>query len=425
MKRIQLALTLTWLTVLFLVPLPFLIPLATGLPTIYSGALGVSIKFGAIAYAWMLAATYLASRPRWLDRLIGLPSMYMIHGVLSILAIVLSFVHHLPLPSKGLAKSSGDLGMYLFIGVGIWSLITMAGWLAARVPVIGRLRHAAERLFNHETNVWLHRLNLVAMALIIVHVHAIDYIYAIKPFIVLFDLATLAVALCYIREKYSQRLHHAGTLQSNVEIAPNVRQLAIQVPTLAKGWQSGDFAFIRFPMRAGMKEYHPFSIVNEPNQQGVLFFAIRGDGDFTRALAGVQAGERVEVTEPFGRYEQFLREHQTNRPVVIYAGGIGVVPLIPTAFSAGRTGRQIRFLYTAKTEADLLYADDLRQWATAPNCELAMQAGRHSATQLRAAMMPGAVYLIAGPAGMLRSVHTMLLKQGVRADDIYSEPFAW
>ena len=431
MKRINIPVTLTWLVALFVTPLPFLVILTTTMQTVYAQTPSMPIKLGIVAYAWMLAAVYLASRPRWLDRLIGLPTMYMIHGVLSVLAIAVSFLHQMRLPAEGLAKLSGSASLHLFMLVAIWSLITMAGWLSTRVPVIGKLRRSVERAFRHETNVWLHRLNLVAMALVVVHVHAIGFIYALKPFVLFFDVVTLVVALCVVREKFSRRHRYSGRLEANAQIAPNVRQLTIRVPKLANGWQRGDFAFIRFPMIPGMKELHPFSMVNEPNREGLMRFAIRGDGDFTKALASVPAGTdgtgaQVEVSGPFGRYERFLQEHDPKRPVVVYAGGIGVTPLIPVAMSAARDGRRVRFLYSAKTQQELLYADDLRRWRKAtPNCELALRAGRFSDDELSAAKMDDAVYLIAGPSAMLRAIRSMLFRSGVRAGDICYEPFAW
>ncbi|WP_276312599.1 hypothetical protein [Bifidobacterium santillanense] len=40
-------------------------------------------------------------------------------------------------------------------------------------------------------------------------------------------------------------------------------------------------------------------------------------------------------------------------------------------------------------------------------------------------MTPDAVYLIAGPSGMVRSVRRVLRKAGMKTDDICYEPFAF
>ncbi|GAF41301.1 oxidoreductase [Agrilactobacillus composti DSM 18527 = JCM 14202] len=83
LKTYKYILGLVWLVVLFLVPLPFIQTLTTGLPALYNDQ-RLAIIWGAVAYAWMLASIYLSTRPHWLDRLIGLPKMYMIHGIMAL-----------------------------------------------------------------------------------------------------------------------------------------------------------------------------------------------------------------------------------------------------------------------------------------------------------------------------------------------------
>ena len=51
------------------------------------------IVLGLTAYAWWLLAVLLSVRPPWLERLVGLPSIYGLHGMLGVLAVGLAFVH--------------------------------------------------------------------------------------------------------------------------------------------------------------------------------------------------------------------------------------------------------------------------------------------------------------------------------------------
>ncbi len=71
---------------------------------------------GTIAYVWLLLAIYLSTRPRRLDRLIGLPKVYMIHGIMSLGAILLAWLHMQGSPSAGLIKQTGNIAFYLFLG---------------------------------------------------------------------------------------------------------------------------------------------------------------------------------------------------------------------------------------------------------------------------------------------------------------------
>ncbi|WP_407887837.1 hypothetical protein [Levilactobacillus sp. N40-8-2] len=135
--------------VLFVVPLPLIQALALGLPSIYASD-ALAIQWGSIAYVWFLVAIYLSTRPKWLDRLIGLPSVYFIHGVLSLLAIGLAFLHKEGTHSFGLIRQTGDWAFDLFLGLMVYSLVFMAGWLTSRFGVLRWIKRQLERLFHHE-----------------------------------------------------------------------------------------------------------------------------------------------------------------------------------------------------------------------------------------------------------------------------------
>lgn len=57
------------------------------------------ITAGIYAYIWMLECVWLGCRPRWLDRIIGLPGIYVLHGVLGTGALALVVYHQYVLPS--------------------------------------------------------------------------------------------------------------------------------------------------------------------------------------------------------------------------------------------------------------------------------------------------------------------------------------
>lgn len=460
MKFLTSHIALAWATVLFIVPLPFLATLAAGYPALYADTL-FGAEIGVVAYTWMLAAVYLACRPRWVDRTVGLPHMYMIHGVLAILAIALAFVHQSLLPGAGaLISLTGHTGLYLFIAVAVWSLVFMAGWLTSRVAWLAKVKRALERLFRHEMSVWLHRLNLVAIALIVIHVHVIDYIASNRPFLFLFDAATIAVFAYYVWSSVSRRaftLH--GRVASVRPIAPRVTELRIALDdsgrTAASGtsssirWNPGDFAFISFPGVRGMHELHPFSLTNSYTGDGqktsrqtpVMSFAIRADGDFTSKITSLKQGERVRVVPPYGRYAEFIREHDAQSPahsptpLVLIAGGIGVTPLIgvltayagvnENAAATTPSPRIVDFLYTARSDRDFIYRDELERFgASSPNTRVRLKTGRADEALIAPMIRPGAIYLIAGPMPMMDAVREILAKHGVASTDIYYEPFA-
>ncbi|MDT6980580.1 iron reductase [Levilactobacillus zymae] len=272
---------LIWAVILFLLPLPLIQALALGLPSIYAGE-AFAIQLGSIAYVWWLAAVYLATRPRWLDRLIGLPSLYFIHGLLSLLALVLAYFHKTQTSSFGWIKRTGDWAFDLFVALMAYSLIFLAGWLTSRSRLLTRLKRQLERLFHHELSIWLHRLNLVALALVFVHVQLIGYVTSITSYIWLFNGYTIVVAGAYLYQKITHvwRLP-AAKLTAKRKLAPNFYEFTLQV---RHPHQLTVHLFVNFPHHDGLKERHPFSVVNAVSEDGQIVLAIRGDGDFTRQI---------------------------------------------------------------------------------------------------------------------------------------------
>ena len=417
---------LVWLLIIFVLPLPLLQATYYELPALYHDTL-MPIQFGTLAYIWMLAAIYLATRPRWLDRLIGLPSMYLVHGIISILAIGLAFVHKLLLPSSGWIKWTGDWGLYLFIAVGVYSLIFLAGWLTNRVPVLNHLKHCLETLFQHEISVWLHRLNLVATALVIIHVILIPYILAMHNYMMLFGAYTGIVALSYLVSVY--RVHFqqpTGELIELDQLADNVVQLSVKMPRLRRQFQTGDFVFIAFPNLPGMKEPHPFSLANNPLADGQLELIVREDGDFTKSLASVPIGTPVKILGGYGRFQNFIDEHPGTQLAMI-SGGIGVVPLL--SIINNNLEKPVHIFYSAQKQTDFLHLDQFDYWNTTPNFSSQLQVGRFKDAQLENYLatidVNHTIFLVSGPAALGQHWQRFLKKHGIRGWQIYYEEFGW
>ena len=389
---------------------------------LHSAAIG--IQLGNIAYVWFLAAIYLATRPQWLDRLIGLPSIYMVHGCLSIVAIALAFLHKIDTHADGLVKTTGDMALILFIALMLYSLIFMAGWLTSRIPLLARIKRLLEGTFKHEFSVWLHRLNLIAVALVFVHVQLIPFITAIHPYMNFFNGYTLVVAVVYIYAKIRDAWWlPKAKLTAKRELATNFYEFTFQ---LAKRYQPkivpGDYVFISFPDYPSMRELHPFSVVSSvKNDQLVL--AIRGDGDFTRAMQQLPLKAVTNVAGGFGRFKTMIDTHP-DTPMVLVAGGSGVVPMI--ALIQAYPNVPIALYYSARRAQDLIYVPQLRALAAKrTNLKLHVQAGRFDVGKEATALaQTPALYLLSGPSKMGHSWAKALSRAGVASTDLYYEEFS-
>jgi predicted ferric reductase len=427
LKNYKFGLALFWLSVLFLLPLPLIQLAAIELPELFQTSLQ-PIQFGVIAYTWMQTSLFLASKPRWLDRLVGLPAIYLLHGILSILAIGLAFLHKSQMFSVDLIELTGSWAFNIFLGVALYSLIFMAGFLTSRLAFLATIKHYLEKIFKHELSLWLHRLNLVATALITLHVFLISYIRSMTGFMIVFVGYTLIGFGSYLFSLYRDRLHPAKGQVTNLHfLNANTVELTL---TLTKPndlhCSPGDYLFIRFPKVRGLKEPHPFSLVNRPRPNGELVFAIRGDGDFTKKLQQVTTKENVAVFGSFGRFQAFIDEHPAV-PIVAITGGIGVVPIL-SLIESNQT-RATTVFFSAKTEQELLYTDKFATWHNRPNFQSFIQTGRFSeqflTEHLQTADLKNAIFLLSGPPNLGRSWQKILKKQGIKSWQMYYEEFAW
>lgn len=428
LKRHRYSFGLFWLIAIFLLPLPFIQTLSNGLPIVYQSEFR-AIYYGTIAYVWMLFAIYLSTKPKWLDRLIGLPEMYMVHGMLSIAAIVLAYLHKEGTVSTGWIKTTGDWSFDLFLGLMIYSLIFMAGWLTNRVPVLKKMKQLLEKIFKHELSVWIHRLNILAVILAFIHVQLISYIVAIKPFIYLFDVASAFVLGCYLFSKFVQPLtYEQGYLLANRTIAQNVQELKIKMSRSSHlDLLAGDYIFLSFPDYPGLREMHPFSIANAPDKTREITLAIRGDGDFTRQLTEVKPESVVKIDGGYGRYQEFLNDQPKSANIVILAGGIGVTPLLSTIDA--NLNRNLQIFYTAHKQADLLYLERFNQWQKYSNIGCHLQVGRFKDVQVLEQLpndwQHNTVFLIGGPSSMMHHWIRVLKRNGAGNGQIYFEEFSW
>ncbi|RFE02178.1 FAD-binding oxidoreductase [Streptococcus parauberis] len=417
---------LSWLVILFILPLPFLYTLKTGLTGVHANS-SLGISLGVLAYVWMLTSTYIATKPKWIDRWLGLPSAYMIHGMISLLAIFLAFLHKELDPSNGLIKNTGDIAFVIFLGLAAYSMIFMAGWLTSRFQILETIKKLLESVFKHEISVWLHRLNVLATLLIFIHIQLIDFIVSNKAFMLLIWLYSIFVFLAYLWFHFKPAAHGIqAILISNFEIAPNIRELQVQLPRRSRlKFHPGDFAFISFPQLKGMAEPHPFSLVNTPGREGVLTFAIRGDGDFTRQLAQVPNNSPIRVDGGFGKYQSLIKSFKPKETIII-AGGIGVVPLLSVA--EGNPHIPTQFFYTVKSPEQFIYQDRLMQWQENPNFKSYCQVGRYSDQEILGQLPENrddCIVLLGGPIAMGRHWQKVMQEAGMDPERVYFEEFSW
>lgn len=425
-KNHQYSLGLAWLVAIFLLPFPLIATFMIGLPTIYATS-RMGYALGIYAYTWMLLAIYIGTKPKWLDRWIGLPMAYMIHGILSLVAIVFSLLHKSLSPSEGLIQMTGNIAFFMFVAIASYSMVFMAGWLTSHFPLLEKIKKGLEKIFKHEMSVLIHRLNIVATLLVFIHVQLITYVRSNTSFMIVFYLMSFYVFGNYFWAKYKPNATgYESQLLSNRAIGPNIHELIIKVPKkLQQKFRPGDFVFISFPKIKGMEEPHPFSIVNDPRTTPELTLAIRGDGDFTRQLQTISAPVEMRVDGGYGMYQTIIDE-QKPKQLFIVTGGIGVTPILSVI--EGNPDIAMTVFHSASTEAALIYENHFRKWSVRSNFKAYRKVGRFEESAILSQLPENTsdvTVLISGPSAMGRYWVKTMVGHGIPRGQIFYEEFGW
>ena len=315
--------------------------------------------------------------------------------------------------------------MNIFIGIIAYSLVFMAGWLTSRISILMKIKKMLEKIFKHELSMWIHRLNLVAALLAFLHVLLIPYIRSIVPFTILVILYTVIAFGAYGHYAYNKYINvQVGLLKNARKVDSNITELTITTSkSVFKKIEAGDFAFISFPNVRGMKEPHPFSILNIPERDGYVQMSIEGVGDFTKNLPNLEIGEKVNLTRGYGVLSSMIEKSGKNEKFVLIGGGIGVLPLLGLADKFDN--KDITFLYTVRKDKKLLYQEKFELWNERSNFKSYSQNGRFTTEQLDKYLPVGEEYnyIIAGPMAMNIAYEKMLKEKGIKKNRIFYEGF--
>jgi predicted ferric reductase len=122
----------------------------------------------------------------------------------------------------------------------------------------------------------------------------------------------------------------------------------------------GQFQFVTLLRGRGLPvEEHHFTISSSPTETGYHASTIKESGDFTATIGQTRAGDSALIQAPFGRFSYLL--HPEAQDLVYIAGGIGITPLMSNLrhMRDTRATRRVLLLYANKTEADIVFREEL------------------------------------------------------------------
>jgi predicted ferric reductase len=391
------------------------------------GPLKFYIFLGLIAYAWWLLSILLSVRPPWLDRFVGLPSIYGLHGMLGVLAIIAAYVHRDNSYSpSSLARDLGDWSFYGSLSVLCFSVFFLSGWVVDRSRLLLRIKGLLEIVFRHQFSVWIHRLNLLIVAMIWLHAHLLVRVNHYFGFMMLFDLYSVAVLGIYTWKKWiAPDTYLQGTVVSSDALGGSTRKVSVRLDSESASLRPGDFFFLRFEGSSAVgREWHPFSVTDDDPE--ILTFTIRQHGDFTRRLDDVEVGTRVRLEGPFGRFESIVQGRDREAPLVLVGMGAGVSPLLSLA-AAHHTTRDIHLLWSVRSPEDAYYRDVLKEYeaASGGRFKVTVRVGRFRRPDLvdalPAKVIAKGAFFIVGPNIAVVATRRLLWRIGVSPRRVHQE----
>jgi ferredoxin-NADP reductase len=154
-------------------------------------------------------------------------------------------------------------------------------------------------------------------------------------------------------------VHARGFLQET----PRVRTIELDAPEWP-GHRAGQHLDVRLTAEDGYQAQRSYSIASAPEDGLAITVERLEDGEVSPYLVDeVREGDTFEVRGPIGGY--FVWDADDEAPVLLVAGGSGIVPLMAMIRhrAAARSTAPFRLLYSSRTLEDVIYREELERLA--------------------------------------------------------------
>jgi len=219
-----------------------------------------------------------------------------------------------------------------------------------------------------------------------------------------------------------------ATVASIKPETPTVKTFRLDVPM----WMPhlpGQHYDVRLTAPDGYSAQRSYSIASSPLDEGEIELTVDrlADGEVSPYLHDVvEEGDQVEVRGPFASYFVWRGES----PVLLVGGGSGVVPLMAILRHRRRTMPDLpmRLVYSVRTAADVIYADELGDdaqitFTREPPAGWTGHTGRIDAALLADAGFASGMAFVCGSNGFVESASELLLENGFQPERVRTERF--
>jgi len=216
-----------------------------------------------------------------------------------------------------------------------------------------------------------------------------------------------------------------------------VATIELEVPDWA-GHRAGQHLDVRLTAEDGYVAERSYSIASAPGEPVAITVERLEDGEVSPYLTEeLRVGDEIEIRGPVGGY--FVWDAAADgSPLLLAAGGSGVVPLRSILRQRERTGSSVpvRLLYSARSLADVIYRAELDEYRDGVEVIYTLtrqqppgwtgHTGRVSNAMLTEVSWPasdGGTAFVCGPTAFVESVAAGLVQIGYPAQRVKTERF--
>ena len=232
-----------------------------------------------------------------------------------------------------------------------------------------------------------------------------------------------------------------ATVSAVRDETPTVRSFTLGLPAWS-GHRPGQHVDLRLTAEDGYSVERSYSIASEPERAGEVDITVERieGGEVSPFLHEVVIpGDRLEVRGPIGGY--FVWEAPLGGPVLLVAGGSGVVPLMAMARHRARAGSTVpmRLLFSSRGPEEIIYRDELDELARAGTgfevfhaltrrqpdgwTGYARRIDEQMLTEVLEPLGAGVRCYACGPTALIETVANALVRLGLPPDRIRTERF--
>lgn len=227
-----------------------------------------------------------------------------------------------------------------------------------------------------------------------------------------------------------------ATVTAVVRETPSVRTIELAVP----GWpghRAGQHLDVRLTAEDGYTAERSYSIASAPGEPVAITVERLPDGEVSSYLTeDLRAGDQLELRGPLGGY--FVWDEPDGGPLLLVAGGSGIVPLRAMIRHRQRTGGNtpIRLLYSSRTLSEVIYRDELDAYRDGISVRLTLTrdrppgwtgyAGRVNRALLAEVAWPAhedPLAFVCGPTSFVETVAEGLVGAGYQPSRVKTERF--